>query len=673
MLNRVFLLFVITSAVVWHGQVSSQSYPVCMSASSDPDADGFGWENNQTCTVSAQASASAEQSLPVCASASSDVDGDGFGWENNQSCTVTSSVQSVTVQSTIPDSAPAVSVCEDIGSDLDGDGWGWENQRSCVVVQSPNDTVDVIASESSNVAVSYESRELPVGILYFLWHCISDNAAHEAEFDRLNLARLEELNITHVLNGEQSDWGNIGTYHWWDEPAEGYYCLGDRPDIIRLHLEQLRDAGVDYLVLDITNHPNTQSLEADTFIFKTLRPLLEMARTVPDAPRIVPWLPFTSENESTRRERDAACNADSNGSKCYRLAHTPRESMHRHVTDLLYTEFPDLVYQYKGKPLLLETANDDTYPRSETDIVRAQLDDNWTIRRMWGLSLDDDEWQFLTTCSNPIDFFDSKGWTANGCNQQINAGEQISVTAAYQYTYISEPFREDPQSFAGYTGGMPKFQGRTLAQQFRVAFDNRAQQPMVLLTGWNEWIASRHNLEGDVVFVDAFDNDLNRDIEPGGKSGDFYYYLMRDLITQYRNNKPFAFEDYFLTPKSIFDSQFYWETYTDLQEAFAAHDTAGLLNHWLTNGIQEGRRPSVLFDADYYLNRYPRLANEGLTTPEALLRHFIDSGFQDGQQASAEFHAPTYIQRNPLMAELFGDNGYYKAYKYYLDTGLLSR
>jgi len=51
--------------------------PLCASAASDPDGDGWGWENSQSCKVA-----------PACASAASDPDGDGWGWENKQSCRV---------------------------------------------------------------------------------------------------------------------------------------------------------------------------------------------------------------------------------------------------------------------------------------------------------------------------------------------------------------------------------------------------------------------------------------------------------------------------------------------------------------------------------------------------------------------------------------------------------
>ena len=80
----------------------------CLSADSDPDGDGFGFENGQTClvevspgeqpvveepaveepSVDAPPTASATPGNPVCESADSDPDGDGFGYENGISCVV---------------------------------------------------------------------------------------------------------------------------------------------------------------------------------------------------------------------------------------------------------------------------------------------------------------------------------------------------------------------------------------------------------------------------------------------------------------------------------------------------------------------------------------------------------------------------------------------------------
>lgn len=57
---------------------------------------------------------------PICTNQSSDPDGDGWGWENFRSCIVN------TVVHLFPD-------CVLPGSDPDGDGWGWENEQSCRV------------------------------------------------------------------------------------------------------------------------------------------------------------------------------------------------------------------------------------------------------------------------------------------------------------------------------------------------------------------------------------------------------------------------------------------------------------------------------------------------------------------------------------------------------------
>jgi len=62
-------------------------YPYCMSAASDPDGDGWGWEFNRSCLV-IRAPAPGGFGYPSCTSAASDPDGDGWGWELNRTCIV---------------------------------------------------------------------------------------------------------------------------------------------------------------------------------------------------------------------------------------------------------------------------------------------------------------------------------------------------------------------------------------------------------------------------------------------------------------------------------------------------------------------------------------------------------------------------------------------------------
>lgn len=78
-MKRYMKQLLVAGAILLSSAGETLAVPVCVSAASDPDGDGWGWENNQSCKV-----------IPDCASAASDPDGDGWGWENNQSCKVVS-------------------------------------------------------------------------------------------------------------------------------------------------------------------------------------------------------------------------------------------------------------------------------------------------------------------------------------------------------------------------------------------------------------------------------------------------------------------------------------------------------------------------------------------------------------------------------------------------------
>ena len=73
----------------------------------------------------------APNGYPYCASVASDPDGDGWGWEQSRSCVVRgSAVDTGSQPTTAPNGYP---FCSSAASDPDGDGWGWEQSRSCVV------------------------------------------------------------------------------------------------------------------------------------------------------------------------------------------------------------------------------------------------------------------------------------------------------------------------------------------------------------------------------------------------------------------------------------------------------------------------------------------------------------------------------------------------------------
>jgi len=76
--------------------------PICQRTDSDPDGDGYGWENRASCIALATSESNGQVTgqllaeekvnlkIPACSEFKFDPDGDGYGWENSRSCTLRS-------------------------------------------------------------------------------------------------------------------------------------------------------------------------------------------------------------------------------------------------------------------------------------------------------------------------------------------------------------------------------------------------------------------------------------------------------------------------------------------------------------------------------------------------------------------------------------------------------
>jgi hypothetical protein len=364
-----------------------------------------------------------------------------------------------------------------------------------------------IALVAATLSVPAAAAEPPApktsfGILYFVWHCLASPGGRKPHV------------IANAISGNEP-WGPVKAFHYWAEPALGTYCPSDRPDVLRKHAEMLRDAGIEFVVVDASNFLYTDKERAPQAAAALMRPfdqLLKVWSEIPGAPRIVPWAPLTSDSTSLDW-----------------------------MLDRLQTK-PEMLFKYGGKPLVLLV---DNRSRPVADDRERKLSDSYTVRRMWAFVKDGSKWSFLQPCSR--DFKSSEGRAP--CRQAValrdGKPEQVSVSAAYQETYMS---RRDT--------AVPKFGGRTFAKQFETLSETKA--PIAIITGWNEWIAQRfcfkdgkaasvgctpdndHFPDGSKVFVDAYDRDFNRDIEPAvqEEGGDRLYRLMADCIRGYRNGKP---------------------------------------------------------------------------------------------------------------------------------------
>ncbi len=289
-------------------------------------------------------------------------------------------------------------------------------------------------------------------------------------------------NITEILreNPQDPQWGPNTAFHYWAEPAVGYYN-SDNVEVIKTHLRQLNEAKVDFIILDFTNGLAEMLLEDTEVLCNTA---LEMRNSGEDTPGIVFWV------------KNSEADRSSNGKKIY---------------DMFYEsgKYDELFVYWVDKPFLITT-------QEPTDSGDRTLTNYFTCRKMWGLqnSLASREWSFLQDEPQNVAMSGSRA-------------EQISVSVAHQESYMSYPT------------ATTRNDGKTFQEQWRKAFEERPK--VVTLTWWNEWMAQRFVDEnGETRFVDNYTREASRDIEPmKGGHGDLYYQFMKSYIEAYKAHADF--------------------------------------------------------------------------------------------------------------------------------------
>ena len=289
-------------------------------------------------------------------------------------------------------------------------------------------------------------------------------------------------NITEILDGKK-DWGPYPTFHYWAKPALGYYSSSNK-EVIRTHMTQLYTAGVDFIIIDLTNAGDnylgssawTDYIEKPMdAIFETI---MEMRVEGLGTPYVVFWV---GTNDGPLYQA------------LYDRYHAPEK-------------WKDCFVYWDGKPFLLTTH---TYPK---DFPLPEL---FTVRSMWGLGgvkYDQGQWSFLSENN-----YKKYTKAADG------SAEQVSVAVAAQQTYMS-----NLTTAHGREGGMFWY------AQWLTAFEVKPK--VVTLTWWNEWTAQRlRDPNGNYVFTDNYNAAYSRDIEPmEGGHGDQYYKWMVEYISAYK-------------------------------------------------------------------------------------------------------------------------------------------
>ena len=322
-----------------------------------------------------------------------------------------------------------------------------------------------------------------VGMFYFLWH-----GAHGTDlYDNTQILQTNPTN---------PQYGPVNSFHWWGEPEAGYYRAND-PWVIRRNASMLVDAGIDFLYIDVSN--------AFTYLneFRALASTYEQIR--------------------------------SEGGKTPQIAFLTRSNSPatiQRLYDDIYSRgiFQDLWFQWQGKPLMLG------YPDQDGNSLAQPARDFFTFRESWAWDAGQRKWQWIDDA--PQDY----GWDINPLRP-----EQIPAAVA------SHPTRNVGTSYSN--GQQPAIDQYGLTpttgegHHFTEQIDHALQvDPSVLfITGWNEWVAQRKLSDGtrkflgqtlpagETYFVDAYNQEFNRDIEPmkGGHTDNYYYQLV-DAVRRYK-------------------------------------------------------------------------------------------------------------------------------------------
>lgn len=399
-----------------------------------------------------------------------------------------------------------------------------------------------------------------VGIFYVTWH--SDDKASEKSPYGGDVTKILARDPAARLDAHNPLWA-YGAYHW-GEPESGYFLSKDKY-VIRKDMSMLSDAGVDVLIMDVTNAVRYWS----------------------------EWKVIFSVMEEMKAEGNKVPKF------CFWAFNGPVITVVQDLYDKIYKEkkYKDLWYYWDGKPLLLYNGNPSVdangggvrNPNPHYDSTAATNPANphyqdpdyqdryygdytrevkrfFTLRTMWwGYYMwggkrfvgTEDNWSFgydmgnkhvaalkpdslasrhhgrkeesaVTPAQHPSSLI-GKSWTREKGEPPLN---QYDLPDSAYVPWLGKTVT-DPEAYGIY------FQ-----QRWNEAL--KADPDFLYLNDWNEWTAGKYPPSGgktvdfmrrksSYFFVDQYNAEFNRTIQPmkGGYT-DNYYMQMAENIRRYK-------------------------------------------------------------------------------------------------------------------------------------------
>lgn len=300
---------------------------------------------------------------------------------------------------------------------------------------------------------------------------------------------------TSILNQDyfNPSYGPNNTDHFWGKPIFDYYQIQDTY-VIEKHAQLLYNAGVDVIFFDTTNagFPFAPYWSKIVDIFYQLR--LKGINT--------PQIAFHTGDDTSNAEK-----------------------LVPYLYDNIYSQdkYKELWFLWEGKPIILGNSStlSDTYLNT------------FTFRRSWAWQNGEDQWPWLD--NTPQGY----GWSTSS-----DTPEATSVNLAQHAT---------TNKGKSNSNGVQKNNPTEEETASLVNFDEQWQRALeidpqfIFVTAWNEWVASRYPAsegqsflgrtlsEGDPFFVDEYNTEYSRDIEPSdGILQDNAYMMLAHYIRLFK-------------------------------------------------------------------------------------------------------------------------------------------
>ena len=417
------------------------------------------------------------------------------------------------------------------GSDLMSDTW------------VATDALGRTMPTSDEVGAVKDGQRRVTGIFYITWH---GKGNHDLPGPYTDVTKILNEDPSARMDHLNPLW-KYGMYHW-GEPEMGYFLSQDEW-VMRKDISMLQDAGIDVLVMDVTN--GVCYWDEWELLFSTM---LKMRQEGNRTPGFVFW---------------------SYNNKPVDVVKSLYERYYK------AGKFKDLWFWWDGKPLLLYNANpskdaNGTYETTAADYP-PEIFEFFTLRNMWwGFYQErgvryigtEDYWSFGYSMADTniikmspeelLSLHDGKREEAAVTPAQHPVRLQdspvpIGVGKSWSRAFGEPELDEHDMPLEAYVPWLGKKVGNP--EGYGIYFQERwddalaADPEFLYLNDWNEWTAGMWSRggkseflrrpENPFVFIDQYNAEFNRTIQPM-KDGytDNYYMQMAQNIRRYKGARP---------------------------------------------------------------------------------------------------------------------------------------